>query len=68
MRDLADKITSYGRSVHSSYPTGVVVVDEYDLALLLRKHRNTVGTALNILLGEQKVKKTPLRGYWKLIA
>jgi len=57
---------SYGHSVHRRYPTGEVVVGENDLAAQLRKHRDTVGRALNLLLGEQKVQKVPLSGYWKL--
>jgi hypothetical protein len=68
VRTLADKILSYGHSVHRRYPSGEVVVGEDDLAALLRKHRDTVGRALNLLLGEQKVQKAPLSGYWKLNA
>ena len=49
-----------------SYPTGDVVVSERDLAEQLRKHPNTVATALNLLLGEQKVQRAPLNEYWKL--
>ena len=66
VRALADKISSYGRKVHGRYPTGDVVVGENDLAAQLRKRPDIVGTALNLLLGEQKVQKAPLRGYWKL--
>ncbi len=65
-RALADRISSYGRKVHRRYPTGDVVVGENDLAAELRKHPDIVGTALNLLLGEQKVQKAPLSGYWKL--
>jgi len=68
VRALADKILSYGQSVHRRYPSGEVVVGEDDLAAQLRKHRDTVGRALNLLLGEQKVQKAPLSGYWKLNA
>ena len=68
IRALADKILSYGHSVHRRYPTGEVVVGENDLAALLRRRRDTVGRALNLLLGEQKVQKAPLNGYWKLNA
>jgi hypothetical protein len=68
VRALADKILSYGHSVHRSYPSGKVVVGEDDLAARLRKHRDTVGRALNLLLGEQKVQRAPLSGYWKLNA
>jgi len=66
LRTLADKISTYGRNVHQRYPTGDVVVSEHDLAEQLGKRPDTVATALNILLGEQKVQKAPLRGYWKL--
>ena len=68
VRALADKILSYGHSVHRRYPSGEVVVGEDDLAAQLRKHRDAVGRALNLLLGEQKVQKAPLSGYWKLNA
>jgi len=66
IRALADRIASYGRTVHRRYPTGDVVVGENDLAAQLRKRPDIVGTALNLLLGEQKVQKAPLNGYWKL--
>ena len=66
LRRLADKISIYGRSVQQRYPTGDVVVSERDLAEQLRKHPDIVATALNLLLGEQKVQKAPLNGYWKL--
>ena len=66
LRALADKISTYGRRVHQRYPTGDVVVSERDLAEQLRKHPDIVATALNLLLGEQRVQKAPLSGYWKL--
>jgi hypothetical protein len=66
VRALADRISSYGRRVHRRYPTGDVVVGENDLAAQLRKRPDIVGTALHLLLGEQKVQKAPLSGYWKL--
>jgi hypothetical protein len=66
IRALADRIASYGRTIHRRYPTGDVVVGENDLAAQLRKRPDIVGTALNLLLGEQKVQKAPLNGYWKL--
>ena len=66
VRALAARISSYGRRVHRRYPTGDVVVGENDLAAQLRKRADIVGTALNLLLGEQKVQKAPLSGYWKL--
>jgi hypothetical protein len=66
LRALADKIVTYGRTVHQRHPTGDVVVSEHDLAEQLRKRPDAVATALNLLLGEQKVQKAPLSGYWKL--
>jgi hypothetical protein len=66
VRAIADKISDYARIVHRRYPSGEVVVGENDLAAQLRKRRDRVGTALNLLLGEQKVKKASLGGYWKL--
>ncbi len=68
LRLLADKISVYGQSVHQRYPTGDVVVSERDLAEQLRKRPDAVVTALNLLLNEQKVQRTPLNGYWKLNA
>ncbi len=65
-RNRSDRISTYGRKVHQQYPTGDVVVSERDLAEQLRKRPDTVATALNLLLGEQKVQKAPLSGYWKL--
>ena len=66
LRALADKISIYGRNVHHRYPTGDVVVSERDLAEQLRKRPDSVATALDLLLGEQKVQRAPLSGYWKL--
>ena len=66
LRALADKISAYGRNVHQRYPTGDVVICERDLADQLRKRPDSVATALDLLLGEQKVQKAPLSGYWKL--
>src|SRR5580693_1686144 len=66
LRTLADRISIYGRNVHQRYPTGDVVVGEHDLAEQFRKRPDAVARALNILLGEQKVQKAPLNGYWKL--
>jgi hypothetical protein len=42
------------------------VVGEKDLAEQLRKRPDIIGTALTLLLSEQKVQKAPLSGYWKL--
>jgi hypothetical protein len=66
LRAVADKISLYGRKVHHSFPTGDVVVCERDLAVELRKRPDLVATALNVLLGERKVQRAPLNGYWKL--
>lgn len=66
LRALADKILSYGRSVHKRFPTGEVVVSEGDLAERLWNRSDAVVTALNLLLNEQKVQRAPLSGYWKL--
>jgi len=66
LRAIADKISTYGRKIHQRYPTGDVVVSERDLAEQLRKRPDIVATALNLLLGEQKVQKAPLSGYWRL--
>ena len=61
LRSLAERISSYGHTVHQRYPTGDVVVSERDLAEQLRKPHNAVATALNLLLSEQKVQRAPLR-------
>ena len=66
LRALADRISTYGRNVHQRYPTGDVVISERDLAEQLRKRPDSVATALDLLLGEQKVQKAPLNGYWKI--
>jgi hypothetical protein len=66
LRALADKISLYGRNVHHRFPTGDVVVCERDLAEQLRKNPHLVATALSVLLGERKVQRAPLNGYWKL--
>lgn len=66
LRSLAQRISSYGDGVHKRYPTGDVIVSERDLAEQLRKRPDAVVTALNLLLDERKVQRTPLNGYWKL--
>ena len=66
IRAVADRISRYARKVHNRYPTGDGVVGEKDLAEQLRKHPDIISTALTLLLGEQKVQKAPLSGYWKL--
>jgi hypothetical protein len=53
-------------ALHRRYSTGDVVVSECDLAEQLRKRPDSIATALNLLLGEQKVQRAPLSGYWKL--
>lgn len=63
---LAERIWTYGKTVHRRFPTGDVVVSEKDLAEQLRKRPEVVATALNLLLSEQKVQRAPLSGYWKL--
>jgi hypothetical protein len=66
LRSLAEKISSYGRTVHQRYPSGDVIVSQLDLAEQLRKRPDAVATALNLLLNEQKVQRATLSGYWKL--
>lgn len=66
LRALADRISTYGHKIHQRFPTGDVVVSECDLAEELRKKPDAVATALTHLLGEGKVQKAPLNGYWKL--
>jgi DNA-binding GntR family transcriptional regulator len=66
LRSLAERISSYGHTVHQRYPTGDVIVSERDLAERLRKRPDAVVTALTLLLNEQKVQRAPLSGYWKL--
>ena len=67
LRSLAEKISSYGRTVHQRYPSGDVIVSELDLAEQLRKRPDAVATALNLLLNEQKVQRATLSGYWKRV-
>jgi len=66
LKRLAERISTYGKTVHRQFPTGDVVVGERDLAEQLRKRPEVVVTALNLLLNEQKVQRAPLNGYWKL--
>jgi hypothetical protein len=66
IRQLADRISTYGSKVHARYPSGDVVVSMHDLAQQLRKRPEVVATALTLLLGEQKAQKAPMKGYWKL--
>jgi hypothetical protein len=66
LRSLAERISSYGHTVHRRYPTGDVIVSERDLAKQFRKRPDAIMTALSLLLNEQKVQRAPLNGYWKL--
>ena len=66
LRSLGERISSYGQTVHKRYPSGDVIVSEQDLAEEFRKQPDVVITALNLLLDEQKVQRSPLSGYWKL--
>ena len=66
LRVLADRISRYAQTVRERFPTGDVVVSEGDLAEELRKRSDSVVTALNLLLKEQKVQRTQLGGYWRL--
>jgi hypothetical protein len=66
LRVLAERIFSYGQTIHRQFPTGDVVVGERDLAEQLRKRPEAVVTALSLLLNEQKIQRAPLNGYWKL--
>ena len=51
-----------------TYPTGDVVVSQVDLAMQLRKSPDAVAAALSLMLGEQRVQRAALNGYWKLDA
>jgi hypothetical protein len=66
LRSLAERISSYANTTHQRYPTGDVIVSKRELAAQLRKRPDAVVTALNLLLNEQKVQRTPLNGYSKL--
>jgi hypothetical protein len=68
LQALADRISKYAKSLRDSFPDGAVVVSEEDLAAQLRKRPDYIATALNVLLKEEKVQRTPLTGYWKLNA
>jgi hypothetical protein len=65
---LTERICIYARDTHRQFPTGDVVVSEQDLAEQLRKHPETIVTALNLLVTQQKAQRAPLDGYWKLNA
>jgi hypothetical protein len=63
---LTQRISTYAQRVHKRFPTGDVVVGENDLAEQLGKHPDMIVAALTVLLGQRKVQKAPLSGYWKL--
>jgi hypothetical protein len=63
---LTERISRYAQRVHKRFPTGDVVVGENDLAEQLGKHPDMIAAALAVLLGQRKVQKAPLSGYWKL--
>jgi len=66
LRAIAHSISKYAKSVRERFPGGAVVVSEEDLAAELRKRPDYIVSALNALLDEQKVERTPLTGYWRL--
>jgi hypothetical protein len=68
LRALTDRISKYAKSLRDRFPDGAVVVSEDDLAAQLRKRPDYIVRALNVLLKEEKVQRTPLTGYWKLNA
>jgi hypothetical protein len=68
LRAIANRISHYAKSVRERYPHGAVVVSEEDLAAQLRKRPDYIAIALNALLNERKVERTPLTGYWRLNA
>jgi len=68
LRAIANRISHYAKSVRERFPNGAVVVSEEDLAAQLRKRPDYVASALNALLNERKVERTPLTGYWRLNA
>lgn len=68
LQALAEKISQYARDMQQKYPTGSVVVSEEDLAGALRRAPERIATALGLLHSQQKVKRAPLFGYWKLNA
>ena len=54
LRSLAERISSYARTVHQRYPTGDVIVSEQDVAEEFRKRPDAVITALNLRVSEQE--------------
>lgn len=68
LRAIANRISHYAKSVRERFPDGAVVVSEEDLAAQLRKRPEYILSALNALLNERKVERTPVTGYWRLNA
>jgi len=68
LRSIANRISLYAKSVRERFPDGAVVVSEEDLAAQLRKRPEYIVSALNALLHEKKVERTPVTGYWRLNA
>ena len=68
LRAIANRISHYAKSVRERFPDGAVVVSEEDLAAQLRKRPEYILCALNALLNERKVERTPVTGYWRLNA
>lgn len=68
LRATAQRISRYAKSVRERFPDGAIVVSEEDLAAQLRKRPDYIVKALNFLLSEQKVERTPITGYWRLNA
>lgn len=68
LRVIANRISLYAKSVRERFPDGAVVVSEEDLAAKLRKRPDYIVSALNALLKEKKVERTPVAGYWRLNA
>lgn len=66
LRAIAHRISHYAKSVRERFPDGAVVVSEEDLAAQLRKRPEYILSALNALLNERKVERTPVTGYWRL--
>jgi hypothetical protein len=66
VKAVTERISAYVWNMHKRSPTREVLVGEKDLAEQRWKRPGTVATALNMLLGERKVQKTSLAGYWKL--
>jgi hypothetical protein len=68
LRAIANRISQYAKSLRKRFPDGAVVVSEEDLAAHLHKRPEYIVCALQALLNEQKVERTPLTGYWRLNA